>query len=84
MTLERKLKLLHDIVNGLPATEDRGAKECVLAEVAQALIYVHSEDVKQRFLKAMKENKKPLTPTQKLMVEMCLTLNGTEDKEESR
>ena len=82
--LEYKLKLLHDIVNGLPATEDRSEKEGVLVEAAQALIYVHSEDVERRFLKAMNDAKKPLTPIQKLMVGMCLAANGTDDREMSK
>ena len=84
MKLEYKLKLLHDIVNGLPATEDRSEKEGVLVEAAQALIYVHSEDVERRFLKAMNDAKKPLTPIQKLMVGMCLAANGTDDREMSK
>ena len=84
MTLDDKLELLHEIATDLPNTKDRETRESVLKEAAQALIYVHSEDVERRFLKAMNDAKKPLTPIQKLMVGMCLAANGTDDREMSK
>ena len=71
MTLDNKLELLHEIATGLPNTKDRNAKESVLKEAAQAILYVYSKDVEQQFLQAMKDFKKPLSSTQKLLVEMC-------------
>ena len=71
MMLDDKLELLHEIATDLPNTKDRNAKESVLKEAAQAILYVYSKDVKQQFLQAMKDFKKPLSSTQKLLVEMC-------------
>ncbi len=69
MKLEEKLNVLHDVLLSLPDTQDKESKKAVLEEAARALIFIESEHAKQRFLAFVDKCKRPLTATQKRMLE---------------
>lgn len=73
MNLEMKLKILHDITREMSSATDFVEKECVLKESALALFYVHSEEIKGRFSKFVKELNQPLTPFQEKIIAMYAT-----------
>ncbi len=73
MTLAQKLDTLHDILVSLPDTPDRESKKKLLAEAANAIIFVNHENVKDQFARYIISSRKPLNSIQKLIVKEMLT-----------